>query len=134
MAESHGKLTVVKLAATDISAFTDSTTFERTADEHDNTCYGVDDHEFSGGLLTGKVTIGGKYVTGASGPSTLIEGVLGTKVAFIYQAEGTGSSKPQRSCNVLVKSYNQSAPVAEIVRWTSELTISGAVDDTAQSA
>jgi hypothetical protein len=134
MAESHGKLTVVKLAATDISAFTDNTTFERAADEHETTCYGVDDKEVAPGLLSGKVTIGGKYITGTSGPSDLIEGLLGTKVAFIYQAEGTGASKPQRSCTVHCKSYNQSAPVADVVRWTAELTISGAVDDTAQSA
>lgn len=133
MAESHGKLTVVKLNAADISAFTDSTTFERAADEHDSTCYGVDDHEVVGGLLGGKITIGGKYVTGASGPATVIEALLGTKVAFIYQAEGTGTTLPQRSCTVHVKSYNQSAPVADIVRWTAELTISSAVDDTAQA-
>lgn len=133
MAESHGKLTVVKLNAADLSAFTDSTTFERAADEHDSTCYGVDDHEVVGGLLGGKVTIGGKYVTGVSGPATVIEALLGTKVTFIYQAEGTGTGKPQRSCTVHVKSYNQSSPVADIVRWTAELTISSAVDDTAQS-
>lgn len=133
MAESHGKLTVVKLNATAISAYTDSTTFEREADEHDSTCYGVDDKEVVGGLKGGKVTIGGKYVTGVSGPGPIIEALLSTKVAFVYQAEGTGTGKPQRSCTVHVKSYNQSSPVADIVRWTAELTISGAVDSTAQA-
>lgn len=133
MAESHGRLTVVKLNAADLSAYTDSTTFEREADEHDSTCYGVDDKEVVGGLKGGKVTIGGKYVTGATGPATVIEALLGTKVAFLYQAEGTGTTLPQRSCTVHVKSYNQSSPVADIVRWTAELTISGAVDDTAQA-
>lgn len=133
MGESHGKLTVVKLNAADISAFTNQTTFERAADEHESTCYGVDDKEVAGGLLGGKVTISGKYVTGVSGPATVIEPLLGTKVAFVYQAEGTGTTKPQRSCTVLVKSYNQSAPVADIIRWTAELTISGAVDDTPQA-
>jgi len=134
MAEAHGKETVVKLAAADISAFTNSCSFERDADEHESTCYGADDKEVVGGLRGGKVTIGGKYVTGASGPSTLIEALLGTKVTFLYQAEGTGSSLPQKSATVLVKSYNQSSPVADLVRWTAELTISGAVDSTAQSA
>jgi hypothetical protein len=62
MAESHGKLTYVSLDGTDISTFTDSTTKNRGADEHDTTCYGSDDHTFTGGLLTGTVTIGGKYV------------------------------------------------------------------------
>jgi hypothetical protein len=133
MAESHGKLTVVKLNAVALSTFTDSTTFEREADEHDSTAYGVNDHEVVGGLLAGKITIGGKYVTGVSGPAAIIEPLLGTKVTFLYQAEGTGTTKPQRSCTVLVKSYNQSSPVADIVRWTAELTISGAVDSTPQA-
>lgn len=132
MAEAHGKLTVVKLNAADISVYTDSTTFEREADEHDSTAYGVNDKEVVGGLLGGKVTIGGKYITGATGPGTVIEALLGTKVAFVYRAEGTGTTKPERACTVLVKSYNQSSPVADIVRWTAELTISGAVTTTAQ--
>jgi hypothetical protein len=132
MAESHGKLTVVKLNAADISTVTNSTTWEREADEHDSTVYGGNDKEVVGGLLGGKVTIGGKYTTGVSGPAAVIEPLLGTKVAFIYQAEGTGTGKPQRSCTVHVKSYNQSSPVADIVRWTAELTVSGAVTSTAQ--
>ncbi len=133
MAESHGKETAVTLNSTDISAFTDNTTFEREADEHESTCYGVDDKEVAGGLRGGKVTIGGKYVTGASGPAAIIDPLLGTKVAFTYQAEGTGSGLPEKSCTVLVKTYNQSSPVADIVRWTAELTISGAVTTTTQS-
>jgi hypothetical protein len=133
MPESHGRLTYVSLNAADISTFTDNTTFNRAADEHDSTCYGVADHEFVGGLKTGSITISGKYMTGATGPATVIDGVLGTVVAFIYRAEGTGAGKPQKAANVLVKAFNQSAPVADIVRWTAELTVSGAVTTTTQA-
>lgn len=127
MPESHGKDTYVSLAATDISTFTDSTTYNQGADEHDSTCYGAEGHEFTGGLKTGTVTIGGKYVTGASGPRAVIAPLLGTKVAFVYRPEGTGTALPEDTATVLVKAYNQSAPVADIVRWTAELTISGVV-------
>lgn len=133
MAEAHGKETYVSLDGDDISTFTNNTTFERESDEHDSTCYGVDDKEVVGGLRGGKVTIGGKYITGATGPAAVIEPLLGTKVTFIYRAEGTGTGLPQKSCTVLVKSYNQSSPVADIVRWTAELTISGAVTPTTQA-
>lgn len=133
MAEAHGKETYVSLDGDDISTFTNNTTFERESDEHDSTCYGVDDKEVVGGLRGGKVTIGGKYITGAAGPAAVIEPLLGTKVTFIYRAEGTGTGLPQKSCTVLVKSYNQSSPVADIVRWTAELTISGAVTPTTQA-
>lgn len=133
MPEAHGKETYVSLAATDISTFTDSTVFNQGADEHDSTCYGAGGHEFTGGLKTGTVTIGGKYVTGPTGPAAVIEPLLGTKVTFVYRAEGTGSGLPQKSATVLVKAYNQSAPVADIVRWTAELTVSGVVATSTQA-
>lgn len=132
MPEAHGKDTFVSLDGDDISTFTDNTTFEREADEHDSTAYGMDDKEVVGGLRGGKVTIGGKYVSGATGPAAIIEPRLGTKVAFVYRAEGTGPGLPEKSCTTLVKSYNQSSPVANIVRWTAELTISGAVTTSTQ--
>lgn len=127
MAESHGKETYVSLDGTDISTFTDTTTYNRGADEHDSTCYGAEGHEFAGGLHTGSITIGGKYVTGATGPRALIAPLLGTKVEFIYRPEGTGATLPEDTATVLVKAYNQSSPVADIVRWTAELTVSGVV-------
>jgi len=127
MAESHGKETYVSLDGDDISTFTDSTTYNRGADEHDSTCYGAEGHEFTGGLKTGTITIGGKYVTGATGPRAVIAPLLGTKVPFVYRPEGTGSALPEDTATVLVKTYNQSSPVADIVRWTAELTVSGVV-------
>lgn len=132
MAESHGKLTFVSLDANDLSTFTDSTTVNRAADEHDTTCYGSDDHTFNGGLLTGTITIGGKYITGATGPKAIIEPLLGTVAAFIYRPEGTGAGKPEDTADVHVKAYNQTAPVADIVRWTAELTVSGPVTNATQ--
>jgi hypothetical protein len=133
MPEAHGKETYVSLDGDNLSTFTDNTTFEREADEHDSTAYGMDDKEVVGGLRGGKVTIGGKYVTGATGPAAVIEPLLGTKVPFIYRAEGTGTGLPEKSCTVHVKSYNQSSPVADIVRWTAELTIAGAVTTATQA-
>lgn len=133
MPESHGRLTFVSLAATDISTYTDTTTFNQGADEHDSTAYGAVGHEFAGGLKTGSITIGGKYVTGATGPRAVIAPLLGTVVSFIYRPEGTGVGKPQDTANVLVKAYNQSSPVADIVRWTAELTVSGVVTPTTQA-
>lgn len=128
MAEQHGRHTFVSLDGTDISAFTDNVASNGTADEHDATCYGAEGHEFAeGGLLTHKYTIGGKYVKGATGPRSIIEPLKGTKVAFIYRPEGTGAALPEDTSTVHVKTYNQSSPVADIVRWTAELTVSGVV-------
>jgi hypothetical protein len=135
MARQHGKDTVVKLNAVDISTYTNSTTFNRSAAIHDTTGYGVDDTKNDPGLKGGTITIGGWYDTTAlTGPGAAIEPTLGTKVAFVYQIEGTGSGLPQKTCTVVVGAYNESSPVADYVSWTAELTIDGAVNTTAQAA
>jgi len=133
MPEAHGKETYVSLDGDDISTFTDTTTYNTGADEHDSTCYGAEGHEFTGGLKTGSITIGGKYMTGATGPRAIIAPLVGTKVPFVYRPEGTGSTLPEDTATVLVKAYNQSSPVADIVRWTAELTVSGVVTPSTQT-
>ena len=63
----------------------------------------------------------------------MIRPLLGTNVAWIRQPEGTGSALPQDSATVHVKSYVETAPVADMIAWSAELTVSGVIDDTAQS-
>jgi hypothetical protein len=135
MARQHGKDTVVKLNSVDISSYTNSTTFNRSADVHETTGYGVDDKAHDPGLKGGTITIGGYYdTTAVTGPGTALEPLLATKAPFIYQIEGTGSGKPQKSCTVVVGAYNESSPAGDYVTWTCELTIDGAVDNDPQAA
>lgn len=127
MAEVHGSDTVLLLSAFDISAFTDKCDAKHAADEHDTTCYGADGHEVTPGLKVIGYSIGGKYVNGATGPRVKIQSLVGTKVAFEHRPEGTASGLPKETSTVHVKEYNQSQPVADVVRWTAELTVSGVV-------
>lgn len=127
MAEVHGSGTYVSLATFDISSFTDTCTGKYEANEHASTAYGDTGEQVAPGLKKTGYTIGGKYINGASGPRTKIQALVGTKVAFEYRAEGTGTTKPTETSTVHVKTYNQSSPVADIVRWTAELTVSGVV-------
>lgn len=135
MAKVHGKDTIVTLDAVAISGYTNSTTYNRSADTHDLTCYGLDDKVFGAGLRSGTVTIGGFYdSTAMTGPGAVIETLLGEDaVEFVYQIEGAGTGKPEKTCDVLVASFNESSPVADYVTWTAELTISGPVTVAAQS-
>jgi hypothetical protein len=135
MAKIHGKVTFVSLDGDDLSQYSDSSELKFEADEHDVTTYGNDAHVFLGGLLHGSVTISGKYDTTAStGPRAVIQPLRGTVVELIHRPEGTGASLPQDTVDVLVKSYVQTHPVADYVMWSVELTMSGDVDSTAQSA
>ena len=61
MAFKHGKYTFVSLDGDDLSAYTNTSELEVSADEHDVTCYGKDDHVFAGGLLAGSVSMGRVY-------------------------------------------------------------------------
>jgi hypothetical protein len=135
MAKVHGKVTFVSLDGDDLSQYSDNSELKFEADEHDVTTYGNDGHVFLGGLTSGSVTISGKYdSTAGTGPRAVILPLRGTVVVLIHQPEGTGAGLPQDEVDVLVKSYVQTHPVADYIMWSVELTMSGDVDSTAQSA
>jgi hypothetical protein len=133
MGFKHGKDTYISLAATDLSAFCNTSQLEQESDEHDVTTYGVDDYVFQGGLLKGGVSMGGIYDDGATGPKAVIEPLIGTVVTLIRRPEGTGSGLPQESLSVLVKKYTETNPVAEMIAWQCEMTKSGPITRTTQA-
>jgi hypothetical protein len=133
MAFVHGKNTYVSLNAVNLSAFCNNSEKEKTADEHDVTTYGKNSHVFAGGLKGGKCTISGIYDNTTAGPHDTIDPLVGSVVALVHRSEGTGSGLPQDTVNVLVKSYKESAPVADMVMWTTELTYSDDVTSTNQA-
>lgn len=129
----HSKLTVVKLAAKDLTAYSSNAQFERTSDSHDVTTFGKDDHVFNGGLGNGTATISGFYdTTAVNGPRAAIEPLLGTVVQLTRQPEGVGTGKPQDVVDVLVIKYTETSPVADYVTFSVDLQLSGAVNSTVQ--
>lgn len=132
MAFKHGKDVFVSLNAVSLSTFTNNTDLGREADEHDVTTYGKSAHVYSGGLLDGEITISGVYDDGTASPEATIEPLLGTVVPFVYRPEGTGAGKPERTGNVLVKKYDESAPVADMIKWTCTLRLSDTLTKAAQ--
>lgn len=131
MAFKHGKDTVIKLNATDLSAFVTTSDLNRTADSHDVTTYGKTAHVYQGGLTDGKATMAGIYDnTAVSGPRAVIRPLIGTVVALIRQPEGAGTGKPQDSVNVLVTDYVETNPVADMVTWSCQMQLSDAITST----
>lgn len=135
MAFKHGKDTYISIDSDDISVFTNTSELEVTVDEHDVTCYGADDHAFSGGLRAGAVTMGGIYDDTASGPKAILEPLIDAAalVTLIRRPEGTGTGLPQESLSVLVKRYVETNPVADMITWSCEMTKSGAITRTTQA-
>jgi len=133
MAFVHGKDTFISLNAANLSTFVNTSELSREADEHDVTTYGKGAHVVAGGLLGGKATMSGIYEnTAGTGPRAVIRPLIGTVVTLIRRPEGTGAGKPQDSASVHVKSYVETNPVADMVAWSCEMTLSDVVTSTVQ--
>jgi len=125
----HSKSTVVKVNGVDLSQYCNSSNFNRTVPAHQNTGYGKNSHTYNPGLLDGTGQIGGTYDnTAVTGPRPTIEAILQQTVPFIRQIEGAGSGKPQDSCQIIITSYVETAPVADNVTWSADFQVSGDVN------
>lgn len=134
MPKSHGRHTYISLGGVNLSTYLNGSEFDREADEHDTTTYGLDSHAFEGGLLGGQASFQGFYdTTAVTGPRAAIEPLLGTNVTLVRRPEGTGAGKPQDSVTVLVRKYVETSPVADFVTFSVELRLAGSVDSTPQA-
>lgn len=130
----HGKATYISVAGTNLSSYTNSVEVKRAADSHDITCFGATGHAYQGGLTDGTVSLKGIFNDGdTSYPRQIIGDALGTSVAWVYRAEGTGSTNPEVDGTAIVTAYEESAPVADMITWSAELQITGAVNTGDQS-
>lgn len=124
MAFTHGKDTFVSFGGFDLSSFSKSTDWEKSADVHDVTCYGKNSKVFRGGLKDGKCSISGNYDNTLAGPHDVLMNLVGTNAILLYRTEGTGSGRPEESVDCTLKSYKQTSPVADYVSWTAEFQFS----------
>lgn len=131
----HGKGTAVTIDGDDLSAYSNSVTFTRTSDTHDVTTFGKNSKVYAPGLKDGTASLEGIYdSTAATGPGAVLRPLIGaTVVTLAYRPEGTGSGKPEAEVDVLVNSYEESAPVADMITWTADLQLSDDIDDTPQT-
>lgn len=129
----HGKGTVLKVGASDISAFTSNSQLERDADIHDVTAYGANSHAKQAGLLDNKFTADGTYDSTATTGSRAIFGTaIGTTVVMTRRPEGTGTGKPNEAFSMVVAKYTESNPVNDMIKWSVEGEVTGDVTVSAQ--
>lgn len=129
----HGKLTVLKVGASDISLATKTSNFSGSADVHDDSGYGLTNRTKKGGMVDGTFTASGSYDIGATtGTPTLLEGKEGTTFSLTRQVAGTGTTKPQEVFSAVLAKFDVSAPFDDMVTWSAEWSVSGVVNRTAQ--
>jgi hypothetical protein len=130
---THGKLTVLKVGANDISLATKTSNFSGSADVHDTSGYGVTARTKLGGVKDGKFTASGSYDIGATtGTPTILEGQEGVSQSLTRQVAGVGTTKPQEVFTGILSKFDVSAPFDDIVTWSGEWEVSGTVNRTAQ--
>lgn len=136
MAFVHGKNTVVTLSGLsgpasgshDLSAYINTSTWNFGADQHDVTTYGKSDHVFASGLKTGTFSMGGIYDnTLPNSPWFVLQQANGQTVTINVKPEGTGTGKPSHTFSAVIGTYSQTAPVADMIAWTCDFTVSDSV-------
>lgn len=125
MAFQHGRLTVFKLNAVDLSAWTDNTDITDEADVHETTTYGATAKTKAPGLLNGAISVGGTYDTAAGGPEATIRALIGTTTTWEIGPEGSTTGKKKFTGSAVVKNFNTSHPVAGMVKWKVDLEVTG---------
>jgi len=120
---------------TNIAAYCGSIEVSYKVDSLDTTTFAAGGHTYQGGMTDGSVSVSGTYDNSGTGPKAVVEPLMrsGDLVAAVYRPEGTGTGLPEQSFNVLVTTYGESSAVGEMIKWSSEMQVSGAVTDTVQS-
>lgn len=145
MTTSHGRLTVIKVTAAspaptgaiDISVYCNTSSFNLVRDSHDSTTYGATGHTYADGLTNHTFSLGGVYDTSTTtSPHAIFAALMsstgGQLISIERQVEGTGSGKPKETFNALLTGYVETSPVADLVSWTGDFQVSGAITSTTQ--
>jgi predicted secreted protein len=137
MATYHGKDTyfaVEDSAASTLRAIgvnLTSSSLNWSNDQHDTTTYGQTGHTFVAGLTNATIDLAGFWDdTASTGSATVLDslvGLLSTTVAWEWGPEGNGSGDVKYSGEAILVNVNHSAPVADLVTFTAQLQVSGAV-------
>lgn len=130
----HSKNTIITVDGDDLSAYTNASDFEMTADDEDTTCYGATAHRYDPGLTDGSFKMSGFYENGTSGPAAVIKPLIGgASVVVVRKPEGTATGRPTETFDALPVKYGESNPVAGYITWSAEFKMSSAVVTTTQA-
>lgn len=113
-----------------LSAYINSTDFAPEQDTHDDTTYGATGHTFRAGLTNGTIKINGFWdATASTGPDAVLSALLGVKTptAWEFGPAGNAAGKVKKSGSCVLASYSVSAPVADLVSYSAQFQISGAI-------
>lgn len=113
-----------------LTPYLTSIDFNQGNDTHDDTTMGAEGHTYRPGLTDGSINIAGIWdKTATTGADTVLQSLVGVEitVGFEYGPEGNTAAAVKKSGECVLETYNESAPVADLVTWTASFKISGSV-------
>ena len=131
MAFVHGKSSVYKLdnasgSLTDISAFVNNVDFPETADVAETSVLGASNKTYIVGLKDATISLSGLFDATADAIFGAVVGQTAT-LSFEYSPEGTASGKIKYTGECILTNYAMSSPVGDVVAYSADLQVSGAV-------
>ena len=131
MAFVHGKSSVFKLdnasgSITDISAFVNNVDFPETADVAETSVLGASNKTYIVGLKDATISLSGLFDATADAIFGAVVGQTAT-LSFEYSPEGTASGKIKYTGECILTNYAMSSPVGDVVAYSADLQVSGAV-------
>jgi hypothetical protein len=128
MAKVHGKDSFFELNSVELSAFLTEISVSRSGDVAEASTMGDSAKEYMPGLKDATISISGRWDdTASTGPDAVLSAALGTEVAFEYGPEGDDSGDIKHSGNCIVTAYNVSSSIGDVVAFTAEMQVTGAV-------
>lgn len=125
----HGKSAAITINALALTTFSTSVTFTNKSDTHDVTTFGKNAKVFFPGLTESTAKLEGVYDnTAATGAAAVLRPLVGAAATpLVFRPEGAGTGRPIATVQAIVSSYEESAPVADMVTFTAELQCSDAI-------
>jgi hypothetical protein len=127
----HGKSAVFKVdnsggSLTDISNTLNSISFPRDVETLETTSFGSSDRSYVVGFKNATISVEGSFDATVDAH---LAGILGqdATVSFEYGPEGSTSPQVKYTGECLMTSYETSAGVGDIVTYSAEFQITGAV-------
>ena len=137
MAFTHGKNTVFKIdnsggTLTDISAYVDNVDFPQAVETAETTTFGSSAKTYIVGLKDSTISISGKWDGAASAVDVTLSGILGqsASVTFEYGPAGSTAGNVKYTGEALLTNYSVSAPVGDVVTFSGDFQVTGAVTRT----
>lgn len=139
MAFIHGKNSYVQVdnsagTLVDLSSYIDNVDFSQPLETAEVTTFGDSAKEFIAGLKDGSFSLSGKFdptldahMNGVV--AALAAGTLAS-ASVVYGPQGSTSGQVKYTFEAIVTGYDVSAPVGDVLTWSAECQITGAITRT----